>query len=287
MDRFHRQMPHLAAKFDHYFKFNNLLDEFNSQAGPVVLFDTDAEVRLDALKKYPLLYDFYRKVVPAVTAKSEIMDSQGNYWFREGFDQGHIRVTFMTRNGLLTPFNAAMQPVGDSIALGDISHGSYHTLASGQVTSLAMNFGLANIGFATDYRRDAGVVTFLNRMDAVPQLVAPPGVHQVMDLVAGDFLKVLATGNGGLNTKLSSRLLPNGTYDFAGGLTMQLNYSPTLELLARIGDAIAQEHNDQVRAEERAFGEELFDAFVADYNDARTAIIALDSDHHNRQDKSK
>src|SRR5271156_333407 len=53
MDRFHRQMPHLAAKFDHYFKFNNLLDEFNSAAGPIVLFNVDMEVRLDALKKYP------------------------------------------------------------------------------------------------------------------------------------------------------------------------------------------------------------------------------------------
>ena len=119
MDRFHRQMPHLAAKFDHYFKFNNLLDEFNSPAGAIVLFNVDAEVRLDALKKYPLLYDFYRKVVPAVTAKSDILDSHGNYWMREGFDHGHIRVTLMIRNGLLTPFNAAMQPAGDSVALGE------------------------------------------------------------------------------------------------------------------------------------------------------------------------
>jgi hypothetical protein len=55
MDRFHRQMPHLAAKFDRYFKFNNLLDEFNSPAGPIVLFNVDAEVRVDALKKYTLL----------------------------------------------------------------------------------------------------------------------------------------------------------------------------------------------------------------------------------------
>jgi hypothetical protein len=141
-----------------------------------------------------------------------------------------------------------------------------------------MNFGLANIGFTTDYRRDSGGVTFDNRMNAVPQLIAPPGVHQVMDLVAGDFLRVLATGNGGLNSKLASRPLPNGAYDFSGGFTAELNYSPTLELLARIGDAIAQEHNDQVRAQERAFGEELFDAFVADYNDARPAIIALDKD---------
>ena len=287
LDRFHRQMPHLAAKFDHYFKFNNLLDEFSSPAGPVVVFNADAEVRLDALKKYPQLYEFYRKVVPVVTAKSEILDSHGNYWMREAFDHGHIHFTIMLRNGLLTPFNAAMQPAGGSIALGEITRGSYRTLASGQIRSLKMNFGLGNIGFATDYRRDAAAVTFDNRMNAVPQLIAPPGVHKLMDLIAGDFLRVLATGNGGLNSKLASRPLPNGAYDFSGGVTAQLNYSPTLELLARIGDAIAAEHNDQVRVEERAFGEELFDAFVADYNDARPAILALDSDEDRRHEKSK
>jgi hypothetical protein len=287
LDRFHREMPHLAAKFDHYFKFNNLLDEFTSPAGPIVLFNVDAEVRLDALKKYPLLYDFYRKLVPAVTAKSEILDSRGNYWMREGFVHGHIHLTIMLRNGLLTPFNAAMQPAGDSVALGGITRGTYRTLASGQITSLKMNFGLANIGFTTEYRRDANAVTFDNRMNAVPQLVAPPGVHKVMDLIAGDFLRVLATGNGGLNSRLGSRLLPNGAYDFSGGLTAQLNYSPTLELLARIGDAIAQQHNDRVRAEERAFGEELFDAFVADYNGARPAILALDSTEDSSRERRK
>jgi hypothetical protein len=215
------------------------------------------------------------------------LDSHGNFWMREAFDHGHIRFTMMIRAGLLTPFNAAMQPAGDGVALNEIARGSYRTLASVQVTSLAMNFGLANLGFATDYRRDLGSVTFVNRMDAVPQLIAPPGVHQVMDLIAGDFLRALAAGNGGMNSTLSSRLLPNGTYDFSGGVTAQLNYSPALELLARIGDAIAQKHNDRVRAEERAFGEELFDAFVADYNDARPAIIALDLDKDNQPEKSK
>jgi hypothetical protein len=286
-DRFHHQMPHLAAKFDHYFKFSNLLDEFNSPAGPIVLFNVNMEVRLDALKKYPLLYDFYRKIVPAVVAKSDILDTHGNYWMREAFDHGHIHFTIMIRNGLLTPFTAAMQPAGESIALGELTRGTYRTLASGQVTSLAMNFGLANIGFTTDYRRDAGTVVFDNRMNAIPELVAPPGVHQVMDLVAGNFLRGLATGNGGLNSKLGSRVLPNGTYDFSGGFTAQLDYSPTLELLARVGDAIAKEHNDKVRLEERAFGEELFDAFVADYNDARPAIAALDSDKSIQREKSK
>jgi len=90
-----------------------------------------------------------------------------------------------------------------------------------------------------------------------------------------------------MKVKLSSRLLPNGIYDFSSVTTAQLNYSPTLELLARIGDAIANKHNDQVRAEERAFGEELFDAFVADYNDARPAIVALDLDKDSQPEKSK
>src|SRR5258708_37373963 len=143
---------------------------------------------------------------------------------REGFDNGHIHFTIMLRDGLLTPFNAAMQPAGNSIALDEISHGSYRTLASGQITSLKMNFGLANIGFTTDYRRDTGTCTFDNRMNTVPQLVAPPGIHQVMDLVAGDFLHAMATGNGGLNSKLSSHILPNGTYEFSGGFTAQSHH---------------------------------------------------------------
>jgi hypothetical protein len=222
-----------------------------------------------------------------VTAKSDIVDAQGNYWMRESFDHGHVRLTIMIRNGLLTPFNAAMQPAGEGVALNELTRGSYRTRASGVITSLKLHFGLGDIGFKTDYHRDAYTATFDNRMDEVPQLIAPPGVHQVMDLIAGEFLRVLATGNGGMNSKLGSRLLPNGTYEFSGGVTAQLDYSPTLELLARIGDAIAQAHNDQVRAEERAFGEELFDAFVADYNSARPAILALDAAPDGRKAKSK
>src|SRR5260370_5931916 len=64
MDRFHHQMPNLAAKFDHYFKFNNLLDEFDSPSGPVVLFNVAMQVRLDPLKKYPLLYALFPTLLP-------------------------------------------------------------------------------------------------------------------------------------------------------------------------------------------------------------------------------
>ncbi|HYL59506.1 MAG TPA: hypothetical protein VEU51_11580 [Candidatus Acidoferrales bacterium] len=278
MSRFHRQMPHLAAKFDEYFKFDNIVDEFNSPAGPIVLLNVDAEVHEDALKKYPRLYDFYRKVVPAVTARSAVLDARGNYWARSLFDRGHIHGTIMIRNGLLTPFNSAMQPAGESVALNEIQRGGYRTVASVQVTSLKMNFGLDNVSFATQYSRDQGGVTFVNRMIAVPDLIAPTGIHKIMDLVAGEFLHTLATGDGGLTSRLSSRTLPNGWYAFAGGATAELDYSPALELLARIGDAIARQHNEGVRVEERALGQELFDAALADYNDARPAILELQDD---------
>src|SRR5260370_29812990 len=82
LERFHRQMPHLAAKFDEYFKFDNVLDEFNSAAGPIVLLNIDAEARQDALKTYPKLYDFYRKIKPAGTEKSALFDSHHNYWMK-------------------------------------------------------------------------------------------------------------------------------------------------------------------------------------------------------------
>lgn len=277
LERFHRQMPHLAAKFDQYFKFDNVLDEFNSAAGPVVLLNMDLEVRADALKKYPKLNEFYRKLKPAVSEDSALTDAHGNYWMRTGFDRGHVRMTLMVQNGRLTPFSAAMKPAGEGIALDEIERGHYHTVSSVQIRSLKMTFGLANMAFATDYVRDANAVTFANRMDAVPELVAPPGIHKMMDLIAGEFLRVLATGNGGLKTELASRRLPGGEYDFSAGFTGELNYSPALELLARVGDAFANAHDEEVRKEERAFGEELFDAFVADYDDARPAIRALDS----------
>jgi len=277
LDRFHRQMPHLAAKYDEYFKFDNVIDEFNSAAGPVVLLNIDAEIRQDALKKYPKLYEFVVKLKQAVTESSALTDSRGNFWMRTGFDRGHIRMTLMVQNGRLTPFNAALKQSGESVALDVLERGPYQTVSSVQIRSLKMNFGLANMAFATDYSRDANAVSFENRMDAVPELVAPPGIHKVMDMVAGEFLRVMATGNGGMKTELASRRLANGSYNFAGEFTAQLNYSPTLELLARVGDAIANAHDEEVRKEERAFGEELFDAFVADYNGARPAIRALDN----------
>jgi hypothetical protein len=275
LNRLHRGMPRFASKLDEYLQFHNVLDEFQSPAGPIVLYNLDVEARLDALQKYPRLAGFYRTVVPSVTAQSVVHDAAGNDWLRTGIDRGHLYVTFMVRGGRLTPFNASLQPAGDGVALNEIDRGSYRTLAAVRVTRLYMNFGLDNIGFTTTYRRTPDAVVFESRMNTVPELVAPPGIHQVMDLVAWTFLQVLATGHGGPTVQLSSRRLPGGMYQFAGDASAEFRYAPTLAFLARIGDAIANEHDATVRTEERAFGEELFDAFVADYADARAAILAM------------
>ena len=88
-------------------------------------------------------------------------------------------------------------------------------------------------------------------------------------------MRVLAQGDGGLKTWVGSTS-DGGMTEFKAGLSGQYHYSPTLEFLARIGDTIADKHDETVRKEERALGEELLDAFMVDYNNARPALIAQD-----------
>ncbi|MHB8382384.1 MAG: hypothetical protein ACYDC3_08625 [Candidatus Binataceae bacterium] len=276
--RFHREMPALAAKLDHYLIFHNVLDEFDAPGGPIVLFNADVEVRMDALKIYPKLYEFYSRVAPMLVAESAIQDSAGNYWMITRFDRGRMHLTFMDRNGLLAPFDKNFRPAGESVALENVAHGGYRTEASVRVFRLGMAFGLDKLGFTTDYRRDGNSIVAMNTMNEVPELVAPPGIHKVIDLIAGEFLRVMAQGNGGLASTFASRRIDDGLDRYTLGFTGEFEYSPTLEFLARVGDRIADEHNEAVRIEERKFGEELFDAFASDYNNARQRILALDSE---------
>ena len=275
--RFHREMPALAAKLDRYLIFHNVVDEFDGPGGPVVLFNAEVEVKMVALKAYPHLYGFYRKVAPVLVAESAIEDSAGNYWMRTRFERGRMHLTFMDRDGLLTPFDKNYRPAGAGIALGGVTHGGYRTEAAVRVYRLGMVFGLGNLGFTTDYRRDGDSIVAVSTMNAVPELIAPPGIHKVIDLIAGEFLRVMAQGNGGLTSTFASRRLDEGLDRYALGFTGEFEYSPTLEFLARVGDAIADQHNETVRIEERKFGEELFDAFASDYNKARPRILALDA----------
>lgn len=275
--RFHHEMPAFAAKLDHYLIFHNVLDEFGGAGGPIVLFNADVEVRMDALKAYPHLYEFYRKVAPVLVAESAIQDAAGNYWMISRFDRGRMHLIFMDRNGLLTPFDKNYRPAGESVALQNVAHGSYRTEASVRVYRLGMVFGLEKVGFTTDYRRDGDSIVAINSMNEVPELIAPPGIHRVIDLIAGEFLRVLAQGNGGLTSTFASRRTGDGLDRYALGFTGQFEYSPTLEFLAKVGDKIADQHNEAVRDDERKFGEELFDAFASDYNNARQRILALDA----------
>jgi hypothetical protein len=275
LDRFERDMPHFSERLLHYVEFKNIVDEFDSPGGPYVLFNMDAVVKLHALKAYPHLAEFYRKVVPAVVAASGIYDSKGNFWLRTGFERGHIRIAFMVRNGQLTPFNANYEPAGESVALDQVRQGRYHSLAWVHIKSLSLTFGLDNLSFESDYLRNDHSMRLINQMDAVPVLVAPPGIHQVMDLIAGEFMRVLAQGDGGLKTWVESKSVGKMT-EFKAGLLGKYHYSPTLEFLARIGDTIADKHDETVRKEERALGEELLDAFMVDYDNARPALIAQD-----------
>ncbi|MGC1679203.1 MAG: hypothetical protein WA740_16855 [Candidatus Binataceae bacterium] len=277
IERFHHEMPAFAAKLDHYLIFHNLLDEFDGAGAPTVLFNAEVEVRMDALKAYPHLYEFYRKVAPVLVAQSALQDAAGNYWMISRFDRGRMHLIFMDRNGLLAPFDKNFRPAGASVALQSVGHGSYRTEASVRVYRLGMVFGLDKVGFTTDYRRDGDSLVATNTMNEVPELIAPPGIHKVIDLIAGEFLRVLAQEGGGLTSTFASRRLDNGLDRYALGFTGQFEYSPTLEFLAKVGDAIADQHNEAVRADERKFGEELFDAFVSDYHNARQRILALDA----------
>jgi hypothetical protein len=276
LERLDREMPHVGRKLDEYVRVHNVLDQLPSSSGPITLYNLDVEARPEALRKYPRLAEFHRTVVSALAAQSSLLAADGSIWLRSGLERGRIQLTMMVRDGRLVPFSASLQPAGEGVALDDVDRGSYRSLASLRVTTLGMTFGLTNIGFTTTYQRDENAVAFGSRMNSVPELVAPPGIHKAMSLVAGTFLQVLATGQGGLAVEVTSQRLPGGVYRFGGSAAAELAYAPALGFLARIGDALADEHDAEVRAEERALGEEFFDAFLADYANARPAILAMD-----------
>ncbi len=276
LERVRAEMPTFMARLEHYVKFDNVLDEFAGSGNPIVLVNIDAEINAESLKPFPQLYEFYRSVGPVVVAESKVFDQRGNYWMLTEFDRGRMRVTFMVRDGLVTPFDKNYQPAGESLDLARVSALTYRISSSATITRLGMTFGLDNLDFTTDLRRDGNTVETTSTMETVPALVAPPGIHKIIDLIAGDFLQVFAQGNGGFKASFSSHAVGNGLFYDTAGATAELNYSPALEFLARIGDSVAEEHSQEVKIEERKFGEELFDAFMTDYNNARPRILALD-----------
>lgn len=276
--RFRRELPTVDEKLHYYFKFNNILDEFEAPGGPYVLFNFSGEVKPDSLRKYDNLYKFYTSVAPTLTTEADVMDDHGAYWMRSGFDRGKVWLIFMVRAGKLSRFSQDYQPVGEPIAFQNFQHGVNRTRSWVHVRRLGMDFGLDNLSFVNYYTRDGSTVTFDARMDSVPQVVAPFGIEQAAELITGEFMRAVAQGEGGLHSQVTSHTASDGTVHFASMVTAEFIYAPALEFLARIGDAIAEANNDKVRADERKLGEELLDALVKDYNNARPRILALDQD---------
>ena len=60
-----------------------------------------------------------------------------------------------------------------------------------------MDLGTDKLNFTNYYIRDASTVTFEARMDAVPIVIAPVGIQQRAQLVAGDFMRTIAQGSAG------------------------------------------------------------------------------------------
>lgn len=279
--RFERDLPAFAAKLRHYLDFHNIVDELAGPDGPLVLFNLDATIREEALKPYRHLYKFYRSVAPRLEVESVIDDLQGHQWMRAGFTRGRIHLVLLERAGMLTPMDAGFAPAGQSVALDEIRQGRYRSITSVRVRSMGMTFGLDDLTFVTQYHRGGGSVKISSHMTEVPKVVAPPVLRPMIVLIAGEFMRMLAQGNGGRGTSaaFSSQLQPGGEVRLAGEIGAELRYSPALQLLTRIGDAIVKSHNREVRADERRLAEELFDAWVADYQKARGRIAALGEPH--------
>jgi hypothetical protein len=97
-------------------------------------------------------------------------------------------------------------------------------------------------------------------------------------LVAGEFMRTIAQGSGGMRGQIASQEMGDGTIQFTSQISAEFMYSPALEFFAAIGDSIANEHDAKVREQERRLIEEFLDAFIKDYNNARSRILALDQD---------
>jgi hypothetical protein len=243
--RFRRELPTVDDKFHEYLTYENILDEFDGSGGPYVLFNFAGEVKPDALKKYADLYKFYADVGPALTTQMDLMDAMRNYWMRAGFDRGKVSLTFMVRDGKLSAFDADYKPVGEPLALESLQSGINHSRLSAHIRRLAMDFGIENLNFANYYARDNSGVSFEGRMESIPQVVAPPGIEQGAEFVAGEFMRELAQGSGGMHSRSSSRASRDGTIHFTSEVTAEFIYSPALEFFAKLGDSIAQANNEK------------------------------------------
>lgn len=279
MARFARDMPALSGLVGHYLEIHNVLDEFDDRSGPWVTFNLDANIRDDALVPFPYLHDFYRQLWSRLELRWMVTDDTGHEWLRVGLNRGRITVTFIVRRGMLTPMDQATRPAGPPCPLDQIIEGHFTTEASVAQERLGLRFGLAAIRNSTVYSNRDGTVEFHSRMSAVPRLIAPPIVHGLTMLLAGQFMETLARGNSGrgIATSFSASPAPNGGTILHGTFSAEFRQAPALAMLMRLAGAITPAHDAEVRADERRLAAQFFDALASDLDRARPALVGDDS----------
>jgi hypothetical protein len=204
-----------------------------------------------------------------------VRDETGRRWLLSGFHRGRITLTFMLRGGMLAPMDAKMAPAGAPLPIEQIRAGRFYAESTLSVERFGMRFGLAGIRFATTYSNRDGAISFDGQMTDVPRLVAPPIIHPLTMLLAGEFLETFAKGNGGRGASTSFSALPGpqGGTMLAGSFSAELRSAPALALLARMAAAFAPAYGKQVREEQRRLTAEFFDAFESDYRRSRPILL--------------
>ncbi len=275
MARFARDMPALSARVDHYFRINNLIDEFSNAAGPWVLFNLDAEIRDAALAPFPHLRAFYQAFANRVEAQSVTRDEQGRQWIRASFLRGRISLAFMLRRGMLTPMNDRLEPAGAPMTLEQVAARTFHTDSSVSEQGFGLRFGLEGIRFVTAYSNRNGKIRFDGSLTDVPHLIAPPIMRPLTMLLAGQFMQTLAKGNAGRGISTSFTALPDprGGTMVGASFSAEFRNSAALAFIARLAGAIRPANSSEVRAEERRLAGEFFTALDADYARARPALL--------------
>ncbi len=275
MARFARDMPALSVRVDHYFRINNLMDEFSNAAGPWVLFNLDLEIRDEALAPFPYLRAFYHAVASRVEAQSVTRDEQGRQWIRVGLVRGRLSLAFMLRRGMLTPMNDQLEPAGPPMTLEQTAARTFYTDSSISEHGFGLRFGLEGIRFVTAYSNHNGKIRFDGRLTDVPRLIAPPIVRPLTMLLAGQFMKTLAKGDGGhgITTSFTALPDPRGGTMVGASFSGEFQASAALALIARLAGAIRPANSSEVRAEERRLAGEFFAAMAADYARARPALL--------------
>lgn len=280
--RLQRDLPATSERLEHYLKIHNLLDEFAGPSGPWVLFNFDAEVREAALAPFPHLHAFWREVAGRVDAQTVVRDETGRRWLLSGFHRGRITLTFILRGGMLAPMDAKMEPAGAPLPIEQIRAGRFYTESAVSVQRFGMRFGLSGIRFVTAYVNRDGAIRFDSHMTTVPRLVAPPIIHRLTILLAGEFLETIARGNGGRGVAISLSALPGpqGGTMLAESLSAELRNASALALLARMAAAFAPAYGEQVREEQRRLTAEFFDAFESDYRRSRPILLGTTGCRH-------